>query len=396
MNPLRQTVGITVLGHFGAAFAALCMPPFYAQILSRNFSSQTLTMAGWYFTLPTLAAAITTPLWGRLADHIGIRASLIRAHWGLCLSFIVTGLARTPWEFAAGLTLQGLLGGTFAASNAFLASLLPERRLANLLSVMQGSARTALFVGPAIIGLLSDGHNLLHIFFYLAIFPGMAGLILYLLPAQPSAAATAGTDGTVVDKGKPVRATTSTDWHVLNTGLNAADLYRFQALFTIGTVLTFPYFVIDLAHRLAIPTTWAGTLFGLPNALFLLLAWPMSRYVTFGNAPTALARFSALTCISLLLQVLGTNLPLLVIGRVLMGIGMTGAYLSINAMAAATSQQGGAGQHFGRLEGANKWGAVLAGIFASGLATSLGYTAPIWLGSALLACLFILIERKRL
>ncbi|MFZ6640940.1 MFS transporter [Undibacterium sp. TC4M20W] len=381
---MRQTIFITVLGHFGAAFAALCMPPFYAHILQQNFSSQALVMAGWYFTLPTLAAAISNPLWGKLADRIGIRASLIRAHWGLCLSFIITGMARTPWEFAFGLTLQGLLGGTFAASNAFLASFLPGKRLATLLSVMQGSARTALFAGPAIIGLFSDGQNLLHIFFYLAIFPGLAGLILYLLPAKTSTPA----------------AHTVTD----NTGtapagagaLSASSLYRYQALFTIGTVLTYPYFVIDLAQRLNMSAAWAGALFGLPHALFLVLAWPIGRHVNFSNAQTALARFSALTCAGLLLQVLANNLSLLATGRILMGVGMTGAYLAINALAASTTRKASAGQHFGKLEGANKWGAVLAGILASGLATSMSYTAPIWLACALLAGLSIFIESKRL
>lgn len=380
---MRQTIFITVLGHFGAAFAALCMPPFYAHILSQNFSSQALTMAGWYFTLPTLAAAIANPLWGKLADRIGIRASLIRAHWGLCLSFIVTGLARTPWEFAFGLTLQGLLGGTFAASNAFLASILPGKRLAGLLSVMQGSARAALFAGPAIIGLFSTGQNLLHIFFYLAVFPGVAGLMLYFLPIQHGSISPPESRHTIAAPGNPTGTS------------DAGKLYRFQALFTIGTVLTYPYFVIDLAQRLDISATWAGALFGLPHALFLLLAWPLGRYVNFTNAQTALARFSALTCAGLLIQVLGSHLPTLIAGRLLMGVGMTGAYLSINTLAAATTRHATAGQHFGKLEGANKWGAVLAGIFASGLATSLGYTAPIWLGCVLLASLSVLIESKR-
>jgi MFS family permease len=381
---MRQTIFITVLGHFGAAFAALCMPPFYAHILHQNFSSEALIMAGWYFTLPTLAAAIANPLWGKLADRIGIRASLIRAHWGLCLSFIITGMARTPWEFAFGLTLQGVLGGTFAASNAFLASFVCGKRLATLLSVMQGSARTALFAGPAVIGLLSDDLNLLHVFFYLAIFPALAGLVLFFLPAHRIAKSELASSGETAHLITPIAT------------LKASSLYRFQALFTIGTVLTYPYFVIDLAQRLGLSEVWAGTLFGLPHLLFLLLAWPLERYINCSNAQTALARFSALTCVGLLLQVITTQLPILIIGRVLMGIGMTGAYLAINSLAASTTQQASAGRHFGNLEGANKWGAVLAGILASGLATVMGYSAPIWLACALLASLSFLIESKRL
>jgi MFS family permease len=392
MSMIRQTVIITVLGHFGAAFAALCMPPFYAQILSNNFSSQALTMAGWYFTLPTLAAAIANPLWGKLADNIGIRASLIRAHWGLCISFVLTGLARTPVEFALALTLQGILGGTFSASNAYLASILPSKRLARLLSVMQGSARTALFVGPALIGLLSATHNLLDVFFYLAVFPGLAGTVLFLMPEQVSASGKIHRSEYLCST-RPAMQIAGKSY---GSDFNAASLYRVQALFTIGTVLTYPYFVTDLASRLAIPTALAGALFGLPHALFLILAWPMGRYLHFANAATALARFSGLTCLSLILQVLSTDLPMLIIGRILMGIGMTGAYLAINILAAATTQPVSVGRHFGKLEGANKWGAVLAGICASGLATSIGYTAPIWLGCILLASLYILIERKRI
>lgn len=381
---MRHAISITVLGHFGAAFAALCMPPFYAQILKQNFSSQALLMAGWYFTLPTLAAAIANPLWGKWADKIGVRAALIRAHWGLCVSFIVTGLARTPWEFAFGLMLQGLLGGTFAASNAFLASFLPRQRLATLLSVMQGSARTALFVGPALIGLLSEEQNLLHLFLYLAIFPGVAGALLFFLPERTRCEESAE------------MSSVATAVSAQRSALNADSLYYIQAIFTIGTVLTYPYFVIDLAQRLAISAAWAGILFGLPHALFLLLAWPMGGYVTFANAYTALARFSALTCLGLLLQVVGDSLLGLILGRVLMGVGMTGAYLSINALAAANTMQVSAGQHFGKLEGANKWGAVLAGMLASGLAASVGYTAPIWLACILLAGLYISIESKLL
>lgn len=384
---MRPLISMTVLGHFGAAFAALCMPPFYAHILKQNFSSQALLMAGWYFTLPTLAAAIANPLWGKWADKIGIRASLIRAHWGLCLSFIVTGLARTPWEFAFGLTLQGLLGGTFAASNAFLASFLPRNRLATLLSVMQGSARTALFVGPACIGLLSEQYNLLQLFLYLAIFPGVAGTVLFFLPNQAQFA--------YQHDAAENNANTSA---MSKDGLlrNPQHLYNMQAIFTVGTVLTYPYFVIDVAQRLNMSASNAGILFGLPHALFLLFAWPLARYIHFANALTTLARFSALTCVGLLLQVLSDSLIPLIVGRILMGVGMTGAYVSINALAAANTRHASAGQHFGNLEGANKWGAVLAGLVASILAASIGYTAPIFVACVLLAGLSLAIESKRL
>lgn len=380
-------VTVTVGGHFGASFAALCMPPFYAHILQASFSSDALALAGWYFTLPTLAAAIANPLWGRLADRIGRRASLIRAHGGLCLSFILTGLARTPLEFALGLIAQGILGGTFSASNAFLAEQVSPSRLATLLTIMQASARTALFAGPALIGALSGHADLLTLFLYLAVFPGAACVCLYLLPVARAGDAAAPALG----KAGAVSAVTRAE---PGSGLDAATLYRLQAMFTVGTVLSYPYFVIDLADRLGIGPGQAGLLFGLPHALFLLLAWPIGRTVGFSNARAGLRYSAALTCSALLLQLLGDTLAWMLIGRLLMGVGMTGAYVCINSLAAATTVPAHAGRHFGALEGANKWGAVAAGVAASVLAGPLGYAAPMWLGCALLGLLFITMKWK--
>jgi MFS family permease len=389
---LTRAVTVTVAGHFGAAFAALCMPPFYAQILQSSFAAQgaSAALAGWYFTLPTLAAAVANPAWGRLADRIGRRASLMRAHGGLCISFIVTGLARTPLEFALGLTLQGLLGGTFSASNAYLAEQLPPARLATLLGVMQASARTALFAGPALIGMMSERADLLQLFLYLALFPGVACVVLYLLP---DAGVRAPRPASVQPSATAAIAPATAD-AAGRCGLSAASLYRLQALFAIGTVLSYPYFVSDLAQRLQIGAATAGLLFGLPHALFLLLAWPLGRQLGFANARAALGWYAALTGAGMLLQALAGALPALLAGRVLMGIGMTGAYLAINTLAAATSTAAQAGRHFGSLEGANKWGAVGAGLLASLLAPSLGYAAPLWLGAALVATLFITLKWK--
>lgn len=389
-RPVLATVG----GHFSAAFAALCMPPFYAHILQASFARQapSLVLAGWYFTLPTLAAAIASPVWGWLADRIGRRALLMRAHAGLCLGFIVTGLARTPLEFALGLTVQGLLGGTFSASNAYLAELLPASRLAAVLGVMQASARTALFAGPALVGLLEGHVDLLHLFLYLALLPGAACAVLWLLPEQAALASAAqahsnalAADGVRTGAVAPRSA----------AGISATTLYWLQALFTIGTALSYPYFVTDLAERLHLGAATAGMLFGLPHAVFLLLAWPLGRRLHFANAAASLAGYTALTCAGLLLQLLADGLAWLVAGRLLMGAGMTGACLAINALAAATVRNDRAGRHFGQLEAANKWGGVAAGLLASLLVAELGYAAPMWLGCALLASLFISLKWKR-
>lgn len=248
---------VTVAGHFVAAFAALCIPPFYGRLLQESFSGQQLALTGWFFTLPTLAAALANPCWGRLADRIGKRAALLRAHLGLALSFWLTSQARTPYEFALGLVAQGALGGTFAAANAFLATLLPPRLLAQLLSVMQASARCALFLGPLAIGLAAGYLPLLDAFAYLAWLPLAAALFLFILP-PPAMAPTAG----------PAAASNAVA--PAAGGTTAGQLYGLQCCFAAGTVLSFPYLVLDLGERFAASPGTAGLIFGLPHAIFLL------------------------------------------------------------------------------------------------------------------------------
>ena len=95
------------------------------------------------------------PLWGRLADRFGRKRLLLRAQLGLALSFLLAGWADSPATFTVALVLQGILGGTFAASNGYLGAALEGPALSRALTLMQGSARAALVVAPIAVGSLS-------------------------------------------------------------------------------------------------------------------------------------------------------------------------------------------------------------------------------------------------
>ena len=75
--------------------------------------------------------------------------------WGSPLSFLLAGWADSLATFTAALVLQGILGGTFAASNGYLGAALEGPALSRALTLMQGSARAALVVAPIVVGSLS-------------------------------------------------------------------------------------------------------------------------------------------------------------------------------------------------------------------------------------------------
>lgn len=384
----RRIVAATLAGHFAAAFAALGMPPFYDRILREALGSNAAWLAGWLFVIPTLVAALSNPWWGRLADRYGKKRLLLRAHLGLAVSFWLTSLAGNVWQFAAALILQGLLGGTFAASNAYLATVVSGHRLTRLLTLMQGSARAALFAGPALMGMLSHGAEPLLMYRYLALLPLLSALLVWRLPAvaaPPAASEALATDG----DGKTFAG----------EAIPPGQLYGLQFAFIFATVITFPYFVPYAEQTLAnLPGAAPGLLFGLPHLVYLLCALPLSRFCGRRHLLATLAVSQAVLIVALLGQAGSHSLAALAAWRLVMGVAMTASYIALHGMVAAITDAGNAGRRFGSLEGSTKWGAVAAGLAAGIAAERWGLQSHFLLGAAALAasCIYLVVLMFRL
>ena len=370
-----RIVAATLAGHFAAAVAALGMPPFYERILRESLHSDAAYLAGWFFVIPTLLAALANPWWGALADRFGKKRLLLRAHLGLAVSFWLTSMVDNAWQFSLALALQGLLGGTFAASNAYLAMVVSRHRLTRLLTLMQGSARAALFAGPAVMGVLSHGAEPLVLYRYLAVLPLVSALLVWLLPTYelPEAASTAS----------PAAADTA---QRIRESVSPSQLYGLQFAFIFATVITFPYFVPYAERSLSnLSQAMPGFLFGLPHLLYLICAFPMSRYLGRQRLLATLAIGQALLVAAMLGQAWSSNLVALTLWRIAMGIAMTTSYIALHGLVAAITHAGNAGQRFGSLEGSTKWGAVAAGLVAGLAVAHWGLHAPFLIGAATLA-----------
>lgn len=384
----RRIVAATLAGHFAAAFAALGMPPFYDRILREVLGSNGTYLAGWFFIIPTLFAALSNPWWGVLADRFGKKRLLLRAHLGLAASFWLTSLVDNAWEFGAALALQGILGGTFAASNAYLATVVSSHRLTRLLTLMQGSARAALFVGPALMGLLAQGTESLLIYRYLAALPLMSAFLVWWMPsgeaqpASPSATPPQINNNIATDEIIP-----------------SLHLYFLQFVFIFATVITFPYFVTYAEHTLVdLPAATSGLLFGLPHLVYLFCALPMSRYLGRQCLLITLVASEAFLIAALLGQAWSHDLTAIICWRIAMGVAMTASYIALHGLVAAITDAGNAGRRFGSLEGSTKWGAVVAGLVAGVATTHWGLQAPFLIGAITLGVtiiqLFLLISRQ--
>jgi MFS family permease len=366
----RLIVGTVMAGHFTAAFAALGMPPFFALILEKSLHSDAVYLAAWLYVVPTFCTAISSPWWGKLADRFGKKPLLLRAQLGLAGSFLLAGFAPNTWVFFIALLLQGLLGGTFSASNAYLATVVSGTALTRSLTLMQWSARAALVVAPAGLGLLMlTVESPLVLYRWLALLPLCAALLIWRLPSRDGSATG---KASLPPSGKPCEAT-------------PRQIYALQFVFVFSTVLTFPYFV-SFVRETGISTSpaIAGWLFGLPHLMYLLCAVPLGRYLGQGRLVLTLALAYLVLAASLLGQGMAPALPAIVAWRIAMGIAMTAGFIGLHALIAAIVRGGNAGATFGWFESSSKWGAVAAGLLAGVAVQALDARAPFFIGAAVM------------
>lgn len=369
--PPRGAVLAVMAGHFVAAFAALGMPPFFALILQQSLHSEAAYLAGWFYVVPTAFAAIASPLWGRVADRYGKKRLLIRAQLGLAASFLLAGFAPNSWMFCAALALQGILGGTFAASNAYLATLASGPALARSLTAMQWSARAALVVAPVAIGLVLHASAVpaIQLYRWLALLPLAAAAIAASLPEGGSGPQrqTAGAAGGPAEAGP-------------------RQVYLLQFGFVFATVATYPYFASLIQQRfVGLSTGWIGLLFALPHAVYLAAAHPFTRWLAGRWQRGALLLCFVLLAVSLAAQAFVASVPALVAWRLVMGAAMTACFVALHGLVAAIVRVDTAGRTFGWFESSAKWGGVAAGLGAGVAASGLGVQGPFWLATLVIA-----------
>ncbi|WP_242705075.1 MULTISPECIES: MFS transporter [Streptomyces] len=359
--------------YFVASFAALGLPPYLTAILP-SLGDTEARWAGLLYIVPTVFSALGAPLWGRLADRYGRKRLLLRAQLGLAVSFLLAGWADSLPAFTAALVLQGVLGGTFAASNGYLAAALDGHRLSWALTLMQGAARLALVAAPIVVGSLSPWVSPHRQYALLAVLPLAAALMLAALPEPPRPAPQA--------PGTPAAGEAEA---AVPAARSPRALYALEFAFVLATVISYPYLITLVGQRLpGLGPFASGVLFALPHMCYPLLARPVHTAVAHRPLLGAVSGF-ALVAVALAGHWgAGTVLSFVAL-RLLLGAGMTLGLVSLSALAADACRGRGPGRMFGTLEFISKAGAVVAGAVAAVSNDVWGPAAPIVAGSAVAA-----------
>ena len=140
----------------GFSFAFPFLPLFLHRELGIPNGSELAFWSGISAGATGFALALTSPIWGRLADRYGRKPMLVRAMIGGGLSVGLMGLAQSALQLTALRGIQGASSGTVAAATALGATETPIAHLAWGLGILNSAISLGSAVGPAAGGLAAN------------------------------------------------------------------------------------------------------------------------------------------------------------------------------------------------------------------------------------------------
>ncbi len=190
MSPLSSrphpTRSLLILGVAALAFALgqTTLIPAFPELI-RGLHTDASGVA-WTLTGYLLAAAVFTPVMGRLGDMFGKRRLLVIALLAFSLGSIVSALTDSLEVVVAGRVLQGIGGGIFPLCFGIIRDEFPANRVSRSIGLMSAVAGIGGGAGLIVGGLLVDNVSYHWIFWLSAVMAGGAAISTRLLiPESP-------------------------------------------------------------------------------------------------------------------------------------------------------------------------------------------------------------------
>jgi EmrB/QacA subfamily drug resistance transporter len=147
--------------------------------------------AAWAVTATLLAAAVATPVVGRLGDMFGKRRMLLVSIVLLVSGSVVCALSDSLVPMVVGRTLQGLAAAVVPLGISVLRDVLPAERLAGSTALMSASLGVGGALGLPAAAFIADHYDW-HMLFWTSAVLGVAALALVVLVVPESKVRTGG------------------------------------------------------------------------------------------------------------------------------------------------------------------------------------------------------------
>ncbi|MFI6248861.1 MFS transporter [Streptomyces sp. NPDC051016] len=147
--------------------------------------------AAWAVTATLLAAAVATPVMGRLGDMYGKRLMLLTSLVMLVVGSVVAALSDSLVPMIVGRALQGLASGVIPLGISIMRDELPAERLGSATALMSASLGVGGALGLPAAALIAD-HFDWHVLFWTSAVLGVVAALFVLLLVPESKVRTGG------------------------------------------------------------------------------------------------------------------------------------------------------------------------------------------------------------
>ncbi|WP_328951038.1 MFS transporter [Streptomyces sp. NBC_00184] len=186
-------VGILAFAGIVAAITQTLVVPLIAElpkILGTSSSN-----ASWVITATLLAAAVATPVAGRLGDMFGKRRMLIASLIPLVAGSVVCALSSSVVPMIAGRGLQGLGMGVVPLGISLLRDVVPAEKLGSSIAIMSASMGVGGALGLPFAAAIAENSSWRVLFWVVAALSLAVGaLIWFLVPADAKSGASQSFD----------------------------------------------------------------------------------------------------------------------------------------------------------------------------------------------------------
>jgi DHA1 family multidrug resistance protein-like MFS transporter len=148
----------------------LVMPflPQYVEELGVEGTDAIAFWTGLLFSISPALAALTGPVWGRIADRHGVKIVVLRAAVGNCICWLLMAFPENVWHLLVFRAALGVLGGFNNVSVAAITQLTPKDKTAGVIGTLQSTQILSAAIGPFVGGLLSETIGIRNTFFLTA------------------------------------------------------------------------------------------------------------------------------------------------------------------------------------------------------------------------------------
>lgn len=418
----KRTYRVIWLANLITAIGMMSFLPFFPSLLEELGVEGQASVAGWAglcFAAAPLTATFSGPIWGALGDRFGRKIMVCRAMLAVAVFVGCMGFVSAPWQLLALRALQGIFSGFIPPSITLVSVGAPADRQGRIAGNLTTAMAIGGLVGPMLGGFMASLLDSYQAVFFMVGAMALVATLLVWFGATEDDEARIQAEGkvgirdmmrnTVEDLRRvfenPAMRSTVFLVFALQIGLGAInplmELYvrdLFDGVDVRGGWLAYlaSAFQGDMARaalKVRVETLATSLLFGSLAIANLVTLSPWGRHGDRVGYQRALIECSLLCILSLLMQWGAALYLLLLLGRLVMGVGMAGVGPLAFGLAAGEVSVDRRGGAFGLVFSARTL-AVAVGGTAGGLVYPFIGVRGVMLGSALIVAVALLFFRR--